>query len=45
MIYPFDHNQPLKSADEYYIGILESKIIRIKKKTGRLNTVIESWNI
>jgi hypothetical protein len=29
---PFSRNQPLKSADEYYIRILKNKLMKLKKK-------------
>ena len=32
---PFSRNQPLKSADDWYIRILKNKLIKLKKnKTG-----------
>jgi hypothetical protein len=39
----FSRNQPLKSADDQYTGILKNKLIKLKK-TRRLDTVTESWN-
>ena len=40
---PFSRNQPLKSADDWYIGILKNKLIKLKKR--RYDTVIESRNM
>ena len=37
---PFSRNQPMKSADDKYIGILNNKLIKLK--TSRLDTVIVS---
>jgi hypothetical protein len=32
--FPFSRNQPLKSADDYYITILKNKLIKLKKTRG-----------
>jgi hypothetical protein len=42
--FPFSRNQPLKSADDSYIRILEDKLIK-QRKARTQDTVIESWNM
>jgi hypothetical protein len=42
--FPFSQNQPLKSADDWYIRILKNKLIKLKK-TRIYDTVSESWNL
>jgi hypothetical protein len=32
--FPFSQNQPLKSADDWYIRILKNKLVKLKKKQG-----------
>jgi hypothetical protein len=32
---PFSQNEPLKSADDYYIRILKNKLIKLKKQGDR----------
>jgi hypothetical protein len=44
----FSRKQPLKSADDYYIGILKNKVADELKEKDRpcdLNLVNELWNI
>jgi hypothetical protein len=33
--FPFSRNQPLKSVDDQYIGILKNKLIKLKKQEDR----------
>jgi hypothetical protein len=34
--FPFSRNQPLKSADDQYIRILKTKLIKLKKKNEKI---------
>jgi hypothetical protein len=45
VISPFSRNQPLKSAEDYYVRILKNKLTKLKKKTRSQGTVTETWNV
>jgi hypothetical protein len=39
---PFSRNQPLKSADDWYMRILKNKLIKLKKQEDRIRMHINA---